>query len=220
MADWIKARAADGHEMSMYQALPERRPRGGLVVVQEIFGVTSHIRDVVEGYAADGYHALAPAFFDRVKPAVELDYADLAGGRDLVSRLDWTQTLLDLEAAVTALAPAGRVGVVGYCWGGAVAYLAACRSPIAAAVSYYGARIPQFLPEHPLCPVLYHFGARDSMLPPATIDAIRQADPRGTIHVYEDAGHGFNCTDRADYAPEAAALARERTLGFLGTHVG
>jgi carboxymethylenebutenolidase len=220
MAEWLRSSAADGHEFLSYQALPTGRPRGGLVVVQEIFGVTRHIREVAEDFAAEGYRVVAPAFFDRIRRGVELDYTDVATGRELMGQLDWSATVLDLEAAVAALAPAGKVGVVGYCWGGTVAYVAACRTGIAAAVSYYGGRIPQFLDERPRCPVQYHFGARDSMIPPATIDAIRRADPTGTFFVYEDAGHGFNCTDRADYAAAAAALARGRTLDFLNRHVG
>lgn len=210
--------AADGRLLSAYEARPGGEPRGGLVVVQEIFGVTAHIRDVVDAYAAAGYHAVAPAMFDRLEPGVVLPYTDIEGGRSLVARLSREDIVADVGGAIMHLAGSGRVGVVGYCWGGTVAWIAAATLPVAAAVSYYGARIHQYLDLKPGCPMQFHYGERDASIPPQRIDEVRAACPGGEFHVYP-AGHGFNCTDRADYDADSARLAFERTLSFLGRHV-
>jgi carboxymethylenebutenolidase len=221
MGEWIRLTAADGHEMSAYESAPGAASRG-LVVVQEIFGVNVHMRDVVDGFAAAGYRAVAPALFDRVEPGVELDYdADgVARGRDLRSQVSWDDAVADVAAAVGHLADVGPVAVVGYCYGGSVAYLASARLEIAAAVGYYGGQIVQFIDEVPRSPLMLHFGETDSAIPLADVAAIGAACPDAALHVYEGAGHGFNCDRRASYHEAAAALARERTLSFLALVMG
>jgi carboxymethylenebutenolidase len=214
----IELTATDGHRLSAYEARPGGEPLGGVVVVQEIFGVTAHIRDVVDSFAAAGYHGLAPALFDRIEPGVMLPYADLEGGRGYVKRLSRQDIVADVEGAVAQLARSGRVGVVGYCWGGVVAWIAAAMTPVSAAVSYYGARINQYFDLKPACPMQFHYGERDAHISPQMIEQVRQALPAGEFHVYP-AGHGFNCTDRADYDADSAQLAFERTLAFLRRYV-
>lgn len=215
----LQLRAPDGSGLSAYVARPEQPPRGAVVVLQEVFGVNSHIRRVAEQYAAQGYLAIAPALFDRLQRGVELPYAAVAEGIELVGRLTDEQVLADVGAAIDAVRHAGRVGVVGYCWGGRVAYLAACRKDVAAAVAYYGGGIARLLRETPRCPIMFHFGERDEHIPLDDVERIRAAVPRGLCHLYP-AGHGFNCTDRATFDPESARLAFERSCGFFGQHLG
>lgn len=220
MGEAIRLRAADGHAFGGWLARPAGRPRAGLVVLQEIFGVNRHIRRVTEDFAAAGYLALAPALFDRVRPAVELGYDELPAGRELMMSLDRAATVRDIGAAVAAVREAGKVAALGYCWGGALADLAACECGVEAAVSYYGRHTATWLDLQPKCPVMYHFGKLDPLIPPETVDAIRAGRPHGVFHVYEDAGHGFNCDERHEFHAESARLALERTLEFLRRHVG
>lgn len=219
MGQTVTLTANDGFTLAAWEATPTGQPRGGVVVIQEIFGVTRHVRDVVEEYAAAGYYAIAPAMFDRVRRGVELPYSDIPGGLELMQKLAPAQVLADVAAAVTAASRHGRVGVVGYCWGGTIAWIAACQLPIAAASSYYGGRTGSFLDRQPACPVIFHYGERDSHIPPAEVDRIRAFYPAGEFHLYP-AGHGFNCTDRADFEPVSAMLAFARTLHHFATHVG
>ena len=218
----IDLTAEDGHSLSAYAVEPAGPPRGGLVVVQEVFGVNHHIKAVADGFAGQGYTVIAPALFDRAERGVALGYgeADLARGRALRTGIGWDEPILDVGAAMARAAAAGPVAVIGYCWGGSVAFLAACRLRPAAAVCYYGGQIIQFKGETPVCPVQMHFGARDPIIPPDDTAAIRLAQPDAQIHVYEDAGHGFNCTERPDYHADCSALALHRTLAFLERHVG
>jgi len=213
--------AADGHELSAYVVKPEGRPRGAVVVVQEIFGVNSHIRRVAEQYAAEGYVAIAPAMFDRLQRQVDLGYdaAGLQAGIDLMMRAANEGAIADLNAAIDAVAHAGRVGMVGYCWGGRVTYLAGCRTNIAAGVAYYGGGIAQLLPETPRCPMMFHFGEHDSHIPLTDVERIRAALPQATCHLYP-AGHGFNCSERADFDAASAHLAFSRTIEFFRRYVG
>ena len=214
--------AADGHRLAAYRAAPSGKARGALVVIQEIFGVNSHIRSVVDGYAADGWLAVAPAMFDRVERGIEIGYtpADIERGRDLKGRCSNDHALLDIAAAVESVRSAGKVAVIGYCWGGTLAWLAACRQPgIAAAVSYYGGGIGELVDLTPRCPVLAHFGDRDASIPLTVVDALRAAHPGIEAHVYP-AGHGFNCDQRGSFDAASAKLARERSLAFLNAHVG
>ena len=222
MAATIELKAADGHALSAYQALPATPARGGVVVIQEVFGVNAHIRDVCEGFAAHGYAAIAPALFDRLAAGVELDYdeAGITRGRALVAELGWERPLIDIAAAASAIEIYGKVGCVGYCWGGSASFLAGCRLPLACAVVYYGRHIVDFLADKPRCPLLMHFGAEDALIPPESVAAIREAWPEVPIFVYADAGHGFNCDRRADFRPEVAERARERTLEFFARHLG
>ena len=222
MGQTITLTAADGHELEAYRADPEGAPTGGLVVVQEIFGVNGHIRDVCEGFAADGCTVIAPVLFDRVERGIELDYNDdgRVRGREVRAELGWEGPMADVEAAAGALEPLGKVGVVGYCWGGSLAWLAACRLDVACAVGYYGGQIIGFNDENPRCPVILHFGDADASVPMDDVDAIRAAHADVPIHVYADAAHGFNCDRRATYHPECAKTARARTLAFLAEHLG
>jgi carboxymethylenebutenolidase len=217
----IRLEAEDGTQLSAYHVLPAEPPRGGLVVLQEIFGVNSHIRRVADGFAEKGYEVLAPALFDRLEPGVELGYdaEGMAKGRTFPQRLGWDGPLRDVAAAVAALRGAGRIGVVGYCWGGSLTYLAAARvGGIAAAVGYYGSAIAKNLDATPQVPTLLHFGANDASIPAADIEAIRARQPDVGVHVYA-AGHGFNCDARSAYEPASAQLALERTLAFFGQHL-
>jgi len=210
----------DGFDFAAYRVPAQDARRGGLLVIQEIFGVTEHIREVADSYAAEGYEALAPSFYDRRKPGFEAGYdADsVAEGRALSEATPWDEVAADLAAAVAALAP--PVFVVGYCWGGTAAWLAACRvDGVAAASCYYGRRIPELVAETPLCPVILHFGRTDPTIPPQVIEAIDAAHPDLPIHLY-DAGHGFASDRRADYAPDAARLARLRTLQLFARNGG
>lgn len=213
--------AADGNTLSAYLAKPEGPPRGAVVVVQEIFGVNSHIRRVAEQYAAAGYLAIAPALFDRLQKGVDLGYdaAGLQAGIELMMKTSNEGTIADVNAAIDAVSHAGHVGMVGYCWGGRVTWLAGCRTNIAAGVAYYGGGIAQLLDETPRCPMLLHFGERDSHIPLSDVERIRQAYPAGTYHLYP-AGHGFNCSDRADFDAASARLAFERTIEFFRRYVG
>jgi carboxymethylenebutenolidase len=223
MGQTVKLKADDGHQLDAYRANPAGRPGGGVVIIQEIFGVNGHIRRVTDGYAADGYVALAPALFDRIEPGIEMGYqqADIDQGRALRGKLGWDTMVMDLRAAVKALAAEGlKVAVVGYCMGGSLAWLSATRIPgLAAAVGYYGGAVAEFAQERPGCPVLLHFGETDASIPKDHWDRIRAAQPGVPLHVYP-AGHGFNCDERGSYHEPSARLARERTIQFLRQHVG
>ena len=221
MGETITLTADDGHELAAYVARPEETARAGLVVCQEIFGVNAHIRKVTDGFAAEGYLAIAPALFDRLERGVELGYSDdeTARGRALRTALAWDDVLRDVGAAAQEVRTGAGVGVIGYCWGGSVAWLAACRLPVQAAVSYYGGQVHEFRDETPGCPVQFHFGTRDPIIPNEHVAEIAARHPDISLYTY-DAGHGFDCTPRPDYEPKAAALARQRTLDFLAEHLG
>jgi carboxymethylenebutenolidase len=212
---------ADGmHCIGAYQAWPSETPKGGLVVIQEIFGVNAHIRSLVDQFADAGYAAIAPAFFDHVEDDVELDYdADgIARGRALIGELDLERVMSDVASAADAIKSAGKIGVVGYRWGGTIAMLAASRLGLPA-VSYYGARNVAWLDETFAAPLQFHFGANDTSIPPEAIARHRQSLADAEIYVYP-AGHGFNCDRRKDHDPASAALARERTLAFFARNLG
>jgi carboxymethylenebutenolidase len=215
----IELTAADGHRLSAYLAEPTGKPRGGIVVIQEIFGVTRHIRAVADQYAAAGFLAAAPALFDRVERNVDVPYTDMQTGFGYVKALSTDQVMLDIQAGTDRVAGAGKVGVVGYCWGGTMAYLAAARLKIAAAVAYYGGGIHNHTAEKPRVPVMFHFGEKDAHIPPSAVEQIKAAYPQGIYHMYP-AGHGFNCTDRESFDAASAKLALERSLEFLHRYVG
>ncbi len=216
MAQTLDLTAADGHRLQAYLAQPAGAPRGGLVVCQEIFGINAHMRAVTDGYARAGYLAVAPALFDRAERGVELDYNEegMTAGRELRAAITWDQVVADVAAAHGAVSEAGKTGVVGYCWGGSIAWLAACRLGVNAAVGYYGGQIYDHRTEQPGCPVMLHFGERDAMIPAEQVEAVRALHPEIPIHLYP-AGHGFNCDARADYDEASAGLAAERTQDFL-----
>ena len=217
MGQIIELTASDGHQLQAYRADPAGTPRAGVVVVQEIFGVNLHIREVADGYAAEGYLAIAPALFDRVRPGVELGYDEgsIAEGRDLAFSMNPDVPVRDLEAAVGAAASAGKVGVVGYCWGGSLAFLAACKLGVAAASGYYGGQIVAALEREPdlapAAPLIMHFGEHDAGIPLSDVDRVRRKFPEVPIYMY-GAGHGFNCDHRGSYDEASARTARERTL--------
>jgi carboxymethylenebutenolidase len=210
----------DGFVFEAWRAAPQDARRGGVVVIQEIFGVTDHIRDLADGFAADGYEALAPSLFDRRAPgfAAGYDAEGVSAGRAISEATPWDEVAGDLQAAVDALA--APVFVVGYCWGGTAAWLAACRCErVAAASAYYGRRIPELLDETPRCPIILHFGRQDPTIPPAVVEAIGAAHPDLPIHLY-DAGHGFASDRRSDFSADAARLARLRTLQLFALNGG
>lgn len=221
MGQNVRLKAADGHEFNAYRAGPEGAPKGGIVLVQEVFGVNGHIREVAGKFAGEGYAVVAPALFDRAEPGVELDYGEesLAEGRALRAEIGWDAPLKDVAAAARSLREAGKVAVIGFCWGGSVAWLAACRLEVDGAVCYYGAQIKDFAHESPRCPVILHFGETDPLIAPDSVAAIAAAHPDLPVHTYP-AGHGFNCDRRADYHAPSAKLAWERTLTFLRKHIG
>ncbi|HEX7753019.1 MAG TPA: dienelactone hydrolase family protein [Novosphingobium sp.] len=214
---FVTVQAADGFKASAYRADPAAGGKGTVVVLQELFGVNRHIRKVCDNYAARGYTALAPALFDRVAPGVELGYGpeDVRRGIELRDAQPVGLVLRDVQAAIDVLRLTGRVGVVGFCWGGTLAFLAAARlSGLSAAVGYYGSMIPDFCEETPRVPVLLHFGAKDHTVPPNRLELVRQNRPDVEIEVYA-AGHGFNCDERPGFDRALADLAFERTLSFL-----
>lgn len=222
MSEHVKLTAADGHDLDAYVARPDGEPLAGLVVVQEIFGVNRHIRSVADSYAKDGFLAVAPALFDRIERGVELGYegADMQKAVSFIPKLDLEKSLADVAAAVEfARNETGKkVGVIGYCYGGTLAWLAATRLHLAAAVGYYGGRTANYAGEQPSAPVLLHFGKQDAHIPAEEVNKIKTAHPEVEIHWY-DAGHGFNCDARASYNPDAARVARERSLNFLKQHL-
>jgi carboxymethylenebutenolidase len=224
MGERLTLTAEDGHRFAAYRAMPDGAPRGALVVIQEIFGVNGHIRNVTDGFARDGYVALAPALFDRVEPGFETGYtqADIERGRAVRQKLGFDVMVMDVRAAVKELARTGfRVGVVGYCMGGTMAWLAATRiDGVAAAVGYYGSGIADAAGERPRCPTLLHFGETDASIPAEHWERIRAAHPALPLHVYPGAGHGFSCDERGSFHPESHTQARARTLAFFREHVG
>jgi len=210
----------DGFSFGAYHARQEDARRGGLVLIQEIFGVTAHIRELADGFADDGYETLAPQLYDRQEPGFEAGYdADgVARARAYSEAVPWREVAADLSACIAALAP--PVFVAGYCWGGTATWLAACRcNGVAAAASFYGRRIPELIGETPRCPIILHFGRKDPTIPPSVVEAIADRHPEIPIYLY-DAGHGFVSDRRADYDPDAARLARLRTLQLFALHGG
>ena len=220
----IKLTAEDGHTLDAYVAEPANPNGHAVVIAQEIFGVNKHIRDVADDYAKEGYWAIAPALFDRVRPGIELGYGpeDMQEGMKIRAAISTDDAVIDVAAALDAAAKKvgakERVAVVGYCWGGTLAWLAATRLAPGAAVGYYGGMIAKFVSEEPECAVMLHFGKLDAHIPESEINKIRQQHPKVPIFMY-DAGHGFNCDMRKDFEPKSAALAKQRTLEFLKQHL-
>jgi carboxymethylenebutenolidase len=208
---------SDQHRLGAYRAEPQGKPKGGIVVAQEIFGVNSHIRNVCDRLAVAGYVAAAPALFDRFVRDFESGYSpdEVAHARGFLAKIDWGKMLLDIEAGVNEVKSAGPVGVVGFCMGGSVAFLAATRlDGLSAAVAFYCGQIVKYADEKPKCPVQMHFGEQDAGIPLSDVEIIRQKRPDTEIHIYP-AGHGFNCDERSAYHEPSATLAWQRTLDFL-----
>ncbi|HEY4382045.1 MAG TPA: dienelactone hydrolase family protein [Acidobacteriaceae bacterium] len=224
MGDWVRLKADDGHELGAYVATPAQAPIGALVVVQEIFGVNSHIRSVADGYAKDGFLTIAPALFDRIERDLQLNYDDddMKKAFALYPKLNPDLSLLDVAAAFHHVAKAGKgTGVLGFCYGGLVSWLSATRGENlkmqpGCCVGYYAGGVGKFAAEEPVCPVMLHFGAEDSHIGKDQIDAVRSAHPDVEVYVYEGAGHAFNRDPHpAAYHEASAKLARERSLKFL-----
>ncbi len=215
MSESVTLRAADGHAFSVYVARPAGEPIAGLVVIQEIFGVNAHIRSVADGWANDGFLAVAPALFDRIQPGIDLGYdpAGMQTAMSLFPKFDIDKAILDVAASVdyTAGATRKKVGVIGYCLGGTVAWLSATRLHPAAAVGYYAGRIGNYAGEEPTCPVMLHFGSQDMHIPATEVEKVHSA-----VEIFwYDAGHAFNCDPRPSYNAAAAKEARQRSLEFL-----
>ena len=222
MGKMIELTAADGHKLAAYRADPADKPRGAIVVIQEIFGVNSHVKSVADGYAADGYLAIAPALFDRAQRGFDVGYTpeDITKGREVRAKVSNDMAMKDTEAAIKAVSNAGKVGIVGYCWGGLITWLAAAKLPgLSAAVPYYGGGILDNADLQPKVPLMGHFGERDAHIPVDGVRKLAEKHKKHQIFIYA-ADHGFNCDQRGSYDAPAAKQARERTLAFFRQHVG
>jgi carboxymethylenebutenolidase len=214
--------ASDGFELGGYRADPQGRAKGGLVIIQEIFGVNHHIRAVCDRFAAQGYAAVAPAVFDRISPNFESGYSpdEIEQARAFIAKIDWGAMMRDTAAAISAVGDVGKVGIVGYCMGGSVAFLAACTlDGLSCAVGYYGGAIAQNADKKPKVPTLLHFGDQDHSIPMSDVELIKQKRPDCEIHVYH-AGHGFSCDERPSFNEAAHKEALDRTLTWLSRYVG
>ena len=223
MGTKIQLTADDGFKFSAWESMPMGKPRGAVVVIQEIFGVNAHIREVTDGFAAAGYAAIAPQIFDRVKPDIELGYKaeDMGAGIKIAfQQLDRTRALGDVQAAINHISSHGKVGVVGYCFGGLLTWLSACSlKGVSAASAYYGGGIVNETSRTANCPVIMHFGERDAHIPLTDVEKIKAAIPSATVYVYA-ADHGFNCNHRGSHDAVAAKIALDRTLSFFSQHIG
>ena len=222
MGEMIRLTAADGHEFAAYKTEPSGTPKGGICVIQEIFGANAHIKEVADGYAADGYLAIAPALYDRAERGVDLGYTpeDMQAGRDFRAKVGDDGPVADIAAVVKELQSAGKVGTVGYCWGGTLSFLAGTRvDGVAASVVYYGGQIVPYKDEAAQAPMQMHFGDMDAGIPMEDVDQIKAAQPQADVHIYH-ADHGFNCNHRSQYDEDSCTLARQRTLAFFTEHVG
>jgi len=222
MGEWIKLKTSDGFELSAWRAEPKGTPRGGIVVIQEIFGVNHHIRSVADRLAAEGYLAIAPAVFDRVEPGVELAYdpPGIARGMELAGKMNRENALSEVSAAIDAVKSAGKVGITGFCMGGTYTWLASAKIPgLAAAVGYYGGGILGLKDLRPLAPTMLHFGEKDGHIPVAGVRELEALHPDVPVYIYP-ADHGFHCDERGSYDAPSAALAWSRTLEFFSEHVG
>jgi carboxymethylenebutenolidase len=226
MGKMIELTASDGHKLAAYRAdasgANAAKPRGAIVVIQEIFGVNSHIKAVTDGFAADGYLAIAPAMFDRVQKNFDVGYTppDIEQGRALRAKITVDMAMKDAQAAVDAVKGAGKVGIVGYCWGGFVAWMASAKlNGLSAAVPYYGGGILDNADIEPKVPVMAHFGEKDSMIPVDGVRKLAEKHKKHQVFIYA-ADHGFNCYQRGSYNAPSAKQARERTLEFFRKHIG
>lgn len=223
MGTTIEITSSDGFKLSAYRAEPAGKARGGIVLVQEIFGVNNHMRKVADGYAADGYLVITPEFFDRSQKGVDLGYgpADIEAGRGHSGKLDWGNTMKDAQAAFDIAKSAGKVAVIGYCWGGTVAWLSSSKiADLGCAISYYGGGIGNNIGEAPKAPMMCHWGEKDHAIPMETVKKVESTYPSVSSFVYMGAGHGFNCDERGSYHADSAKIARERSIEFLRKNIG
>lgn len=214
--------SADKFQLGAYRADAAGKAKGGMVVIQEIFGVNQHIRNVTDQIAKEGYNAVAPALFDRTQRGFECGYTpdEIAEARKFVANPDWAAMLRDTQAAIDELKKQGPVGIMGFCMGGTVAFLAACRlNGLSAAVCYYGGGIGNFADEKPKCPTMMHFGEKDAHILMSTVETIKQKRPESEIFVYKDADHGFHCDDRGSFHSDSAKVAWQRTVDFLAKNM-
>jgi carboxymethylenebutenolidase len=222
MGTQLTLTASDGHTFSAYRADPEGTPRGGIVVIQEIFGVNHHIRSVTDRFAALGYVAIAPALFDRFQPGFESGYSadEVQKAMALLSNPPFAGWLQDIAASREAIASVGKIAVTGFCLGGTLAYASAANLPgFAVSVGYYGGMIAKMTDQTPKVPTLLHFGGLDAHIPASDVAAIQAAQPGVEIHTYANADHGFQCDERGSFNPEAAQIAWGRTLRFIDHHI-
>jgi carboxymethylenebutenolidase len=218
----IKLTASDGFQLGGYRADPATAPKAALVVIQEIFGVNHHIRNVCDRFASAGYVAVAPAIFDRIERDFQSGYSpdEVAVARKFVANPDWTAMLLDVQAAIDSVKSVGPVGIVGFCLGGSVAYAAATKlTGLSAAIGYYGGAIVRFADDNPGVPMMLHFGEKDAGIPVSDVETIRAKQPDLEVHVYPGAQHGFSCDERASYDKASADIAWQRTLAFFAKHL-
>jgi carboxymethylenebutenolidase len=219
----IALTATDGFKLGAYRADAPGKPKGGLVVIQEIFGVNQHVRAVCDRFAAQGYTSVAPAVFDRIAPNFECGYtpAEIEKARGFIAKIDWAAMMRDTATAIAAAKGAGKVGIVGYCMGGSVAFLAAANlDGLSCAIGYYGGAIAKNADKVPKVPTLLHFGDQDQSIPMTDIALIKEKRKDCEIHVYPGAGHGFSCDERASYNEAAHKEALARTMAWLAKYVG
>ena len=223
MAEWTTIQAEDGHRLDLYIARPTSPPIAGLVVLQEIFGVNAHIRSIADAFAQDGFLAVAPALFDRIEKSIQLGYegADRDRAMACLKQMNPWNAIKDVAAtlAYARQVTGKKAGVIGYCWGGLIAWLSATRLHPDAAVAYYAGGIGNFAQETPQAPVQLHFGRLDTHIPAEQVNKVGSAHPEVEIHWYENAGHAFNCDMRASYHADSAAAARLKASAFLRRHL-
>lgn len=225
MGETVALTAEDGYRLGAYRAESAKSTGRGVVVLQEFYGLNAHIEEVCNRFAAEGYTAISPALYHRIDESPPLGptipYGDdsVPLGREMRARVGWANSVMDTRAAVAALSDCSGVAVVGYCWGGTLAWLAASRIPIGCAVGYYGGQIDQFLDDRPQCPLMLHFGAADKYIARDRVERIRSTVPDVPVHLYDEAGHGFNCDHSDEYRPAAARLAHARTLEFFARNL-
>lgn len=213
----VKLTAADGFTLSGFRATPRQGVRGGLVILQEIFGLTDQMKSVVRSYARDGYDTIFPCYYDRVAPNTVVPFTDPDRGRELAYGLPLDKVILDTDAAVRCVQGPHGVSVLGYCWGGGVIVRAAAELNLRGAIAFYGTRLQNYLGRPAKCPLLFHFGTKDPNTPPDLVEKVREALPAAELHHYE-AGHAFANDARPSYVAAASDTARERTLAFLAKH--
>ena len=217
MGSTLTLTASDGQSIEAYVAEPNGTPKAGIVVIQEIFGVNDHMKHVTDNFAAEGYAAICPSFFDRVEPGAVLPYTDFGRGREIAGQMSNDAVVADINAAADHVRSAGKVGVIGYCWGGSMSFLGACDANIDCAVSYYGSRIIQYSPDmKPKVPMQYHYGEIDQSFPMDAVEKVMSEQPEGEHFVYDGADHGFSCGDRPQFNQVATELALSRVLKFFG----
>jgi carboxymethylenebutenolidase len=218
----ITLTASDGFKLGGYRADPAGAPKGAIVVIQEIFGVNHHIRSVCDRLAAEGYVAIAPSIFDRTQPNFQSGYSpdEVANARKFIASPDWPAMLRDTQAAIDAAKNVGPVGIIGFCLGGSIAYVAAAKlSGLSAAVGYYGGAIVRFADDKPQAPTQLHFGEKDAGIPLADVETVKSKRPEVEVFIYPGAQHGFHCDERASYDKASADIAWPRSLAFFDKHM-